>query len=143
MASKESFTEDEWKVLQWAVMDAGSHITASDYPGLLKSFKEAAGGSRYLTGLQSSDNALVRDLARDQARVRDPRTENRADLASDAVLDRIREAVALVEAKDPADVEDFKYMILGLAKMVAQEVDGTSEGEAEAVTRIEDALGLS
>jgi len=75
--------------------------------------------------------------------VRDPRTENRADLASDVVLNRIREAVALVEAKDPVGVEDFKYMILGLAKMVAQEVDGTSERESEAVARIEDALSLS
>ena len=141
MASKKSFTADEWKILQWAVMDAGSHVTASDYPGLWDSFKEASGGSRFLTMLQSSDNELVRDLARDQARKGDPLTKDRADLASDVVLDRIREAVALVETKDPGDVEDFKLMVLGVAQIVAEEVGGTSEKESEAVARIKDALG--
>ena len=53
-------------------MLAGSHITASDWPGPWKGFKTAAGGSRCLMMMQASDNQLVADLASDQARKRPP-----------------------------------------------------------------------
>ena len=72
MAIKDSFTEDEWKTLQWAVLNAGGHVSASDWPGLWKGFKEAAGGSQFLTMLQGSDDELVQELAKDQARRRTP-----------------------------------------------------------------------
>jgi hypothetical protein len=140
MGIKNSFTEDEWKTLQWAVLNAGGHVSASDWPGLWKGFKEAAGGSRFLTMLQSSDDALVAALAKDQARKKDPNTNNRADQASELALDRIREAVAVIEAKAPEHVEEFKVMILGVAKAMAEEVDGTSEKESEAISRIQAAL---
>ena len=66
MSNKDSFSKEEWQDLQWAVMLAGSHVSASDYPGLWDSFKEAAGGSRFLTGMQVSDNELVAQLCKDQ-----------------------------------------------------------------------------
>jgi hypothetical protein len=140
MAIKDSFTADEWKTLQWAVLNAGGHVSASDWPGLLKGFKEAAAGSRFLTDLQGSDDELVRLLAKDQARKKDPNTNNRADQASEVALDRIREAVALIEAKAPEHLEAFKAMILGVAKAMAEGVDGTSEKESEAIDRIRGAL---
>jgi hypothetical protein len=140
MGIKDSFTEGEWKTLQWAVLNAGGHVSASDWPGLWKGFKEAAGGSRFLTTLQGSDDELVRTLAKDQARKKDPNTNNRADQASELALDRIRQAVALVEAKAPEHLEAFKAMILGVAKAMAEEVDGTSEKESEAIDRIRGAL---
>ncbi len=139
MASKDSFSKEEWQDLQWAVMLAGSHVTGSDYPGLLKSFKEAAGGSRFLTGMQVSDNELVAELAKDQARKRPPDIADRAGLASDAAVQRIRDAVALVAERAPEDLEDFRWMLLGAAKSVAQEVDGISEAESEAVERVRQA----
>ena len=140
MASKATFTDEEWHDLQWAVMLAGSHITASDWPGLWKSFKEAAGGSRFLTAMQSSDSQLVADLARDQARERPPGFEGRADLASDLAIERIRDAVAIVAAKAPEDVEDFRLLLRSVARAMAEEVDGVSEKEAEAIARVDDAL---
>lgn len=139
MANKNSFTREEWQDLQWAVMLAGSYVTGSDYPGLWDSFKEAAGGSRFLTGMQVSENELVAELARDQARKRPPDIANRADLASDAALARIRNAAALVAERAPEDLEDFRFLLVGLAKAVAQEVDGISEKESTAVERVRQA----
>jgi len=140
MGSKATFTEDEWHDLQWALMLAGSHITASDWPGLWRSFKEASGGSRFLTTMQSSDNQLVADLANDQARKCPPDIEDRAGLASDVAIERIRNAVQIIAAKAPEDLEDFTSLLRSLAQAIAEEVDGVSEKESEALARVEAAL---
>jgi hypothetical protein len=140
MGIKDSFTEDEWRTLQWAVLNAGGHVSASDWPGLWKGFKEAAGGSRFLATLQDSDDELVQALAKDQARKKDPNTNNRADQASEVALDRIREAVVLIEAKAPEHLGAFRAMIMGVATAMAEEVDGTSEKESGAIDRIRGAL---
>lgn len=139
MANKDSFTTEEWQDLQWAVMLAGSYVTGSDYPGFWDSFKEAAGGSRFLTGMQVSDNELVAGLAKDQARKRPPDITDRAGLASETALARIRNAAALIAERAPEDLEDFRFLLVGLAKAVALEVDGVSEKESAAVERVRQA----
>jgi hypothetical protein len=140
VAVKDSFTADEWKTLQWSLLNAGGHISASDWPGLWKGFKEAAGGSHFLTAMQGSDDELVRELASDQARKKDPNTSGRADQASEVALDRIREAVAIVGAKAPEHLEAFKALLLGVAKVMADTVDGISDKEATAIERVRAAL---
>lgn len=140
MANKDSFTKEEWQDLQWAVMLAGSHVSASDWPGLLDSFQEAAGGSRFLTGMQSSDNELIAALCKDQARKRPPDISDRAGLAGDVAIGRIRDAAALVAERAPEDLEDFRLLLVGAAKAVAQEVDGVSDKESEAVERVRQAV---
>ena len=139
MANKISFTKEEWQDLQWAVMLAGSHVSGSDYPGLWDSFKEAAGGSRFLTGMQLSDNELIAQLCKDQARKRPPDVKGRADLAGEVTLNRIRDAAKLVAERAPEDLEDFRLLLVGVAKAVAQEVDGISDAESEAVERVKQA----
>ena len=64
MSNKDSFSKEEWQDLQWAVMLAGSHVSASDYPGLWDSFKEAAGGSRFLTGMKSATTSWSHSCAK-------------------------------------------------------------------------------
>lgn len=140
MGSKQSFTKDEWEQLQWALMVAGSHITASDWPGLFKSFKVAAGGSHFLTMMQSSDNQLVADLAKDQARKRPPDIADRSGLASDVAIDYIRRGAHLVQEKAPEDLADFKLLLTSVATAMAEAVDGVSEKETEAISRVESAL---
>jgi mannose/fructose/N-acetylgalactosamine-specific phosphotransferase system component IID len=48
--------------------------------------------------------------------------------------------VAIVAAKAPEHLEAFKAMVLGVAKAMAEEVDGTSEKESAAIERIRGAL---
>lgn len=140
MGSKQSFTNDEWHELQWALMIAGSHITASDWPGVFKSFKVAAGGSHFLTEMQSSDNQLVGDLAKDQARKRPPDIADRSGLASDVAIDYIRRAVHLVAERTPEDLEAFKELLTSVATAMAEAIDGVSEMETQAIERVRAAL---
>ena len=106
MGSKATFADDEWKDLQWALMLAGSHITASDWPGVWKSFKVAAGGSRFLTMMQGTDDQLIADLTKDQARKRPPEIADRAGLQSEVAIARIHQAAQLVADKAPEDLAD-------------------------------------
>ena len=141
MGDRSTFTDEEWEQLQWAVMMAGSHISGSDYPGFWDSMKEAAAGSRFLTMLRDDDNALVAALARDQGRKKPHDVKNREDLGGEPALAHVRAGAALVEAKAPEDLADFRDMLVALATAVADGVDGTSEKEAEAVERIRVAVG--
>ena len=46
----------------------------------------------------------------------------------------------MIETKAPDHLDAFKTMILGLAKAMAEAVNGTSEKESEAIERIRGAL---
>ncbi len=140
MGSRATFTEEEWADLQWAVMIAGSHIAASDYPGIWNGFKMAAGGTRFLMMMQGSDNQLVADLASDQARKPPPDVRGRSGLASDAAIERIRLAARLVAQKAPEDLEDFQFLLTNVAQAMAEEVDGVSDKESEAIDRVRGAF---
>ena len=140
MASRETFTDGEWQELQCRIMLAGSHITASDWPGQEKSSRAADGGSRFLAMMQTDDNRLIADLAGDRARTGPPEIDDRSALAGDAAIDRIRSAVQLVAARAPEDLEAFTLLLTGIAEVVAEEVDGVSTREAEAMARIRSAI---
>lgn len=93
-------------------------------------------------GMRLSDNELVADLCKDQARKRPLDIKDRDGLASDLGLDRIRKAVALVTERDPSDVEDLQWLLAGVVESVAGEVDGSSPTESEAVERVRRAAGM-
>ena len=65
----------------------------------------------------------------------------RDDLAGEVTLDRIRDAATLVAERAPEDLEDFRFLLVGVARVVAQEVNGISEAESEAVERVKKAAG--
>ena len=67
--------------------------------------------------------------------------KSRDDLAGEVTLNRIRDAAALVAERAPEDLEDFRFLLVGAAKAVAQEVNGISEAESEAVERVKKAAG--
>jgi hypothetical protein len=143
MGDRTTFSDAEWQELQWALMLAGSHVTSSDYPGLINSFKEAAGGSRFLAMCRDDDNALVAALARDQARKSPKDVKGRADVAGEPGLAHIRAATAIVAEKAPEDLAAFRDVLVALATIVAGEVDGTSPAESEAVARVRAAVGAA
>jgi hypothetical protein len=57
-------------------------------------------------------------------------------------LQRIREAVALVEQKaTPQELEDYRRFVVSLAQRVAAAKSDVSDAETAAITEIEAALG--
>jgi hypothetical protein len=141
VAGRAAFSNDEWQQLQWGLMMAGSHITGSDYPGLLKSFKEAGAASVFLVTLHEDESELIAALTKDQGTKRPPDVKGRAGLASDVALEHVRKAVAVVAAKAPEDLEPFRQTLVAVAMAMAGAVDGTSEAEAAAIERVKDAAG--
>ena len=67
-------------------------------------------------------------------------TANPAEV-SGAVIDRATEAVTIVADKAPEDLVAFKGFIVGVAKATAAAAEGTGPTEAEAIAKLEAALG--
>jgi len=140
MSSKELFTDDEWHILQWAVSDTMAYISMAD-PGFWDTFKEATAAAKFMAKAKSdSSSPLIHELAGDIKVGRDKQvTHDRADMAGEVVA-RVKEAVALVAAKAPADQAAFKSFLLGVAQATAEATKGIGPHEETALAKLQDAL---
>ena len=140
MSSKEMFTDDEWRVLQWAVTDTMSYLSVADH-GFWDTFKEASAAAKFMAHAKAdATSPLIHDLAGSIKMGRDKQvTHDMADMAGE-VAKRVREARDLVQQKSPGDVEAFKAFILGVAKATADAAHGVDEHEAAAIQTLEAAL---
>ncbi len=139
MATKADFTEDEWKALEKGVTGAGLYVSASD-PGFMDTFGEASALAKELAAEHtSSQNELVRELAGTHgtgfgltASKNELETETFAALSS---------AIATLTAKDPADADAYRELVLAVANKVAAAKKGVSDSETAAIEKIKAALG--
>ena len=141
MATKTDFTPDEWQTLRWAVTDTMIYLSMAD-PGFWDTFKEANAAAHYMAAAkQTSESALVRELAADIKAKRDKEVSGNPTDVSGEVIERVSEAVEIVSDKAPEDLEGFKAFIIGVAKATAEAAKGTSATEAQAIAKLEAALG--
>jgi hypothetical protein len=140
MSSKAMFTDDEWRVLQWAVTDTMSYLSVADH-GFWDTFKEASAAAKFMAHAKAdATSPLIHDLAGDIKMGRDKQvTHDMADMTGE-VTKRVREAKELVAQKSPDDVEAFKTFILGVAKATAEAAHGVNEHETAAIQTLEAAL---
>lgn len=141
MATKATFSVNEWQVLQWAVADTMTLLSMAD-PGFWDTFKETTAAAKFISGARvSSESALVRDLAGDARTKRDKSaTATPTDMA-DRVAERVGFATQLVADKAPEDLQAFKEFIVGVARATAEAAGGVGPSESAAIARIETALG--
>ena len=137
MATKSSFTADEWaKVLQ-SVMMASIAVTAADPSGLWGTLKESMASARSLLEAKSDSgsNELIKAVAAD-FETSEGRDVARAGLKAKLIgskpadiksmaIDGIREAASLVDAKAPGDAVAFKTWLRHTSEAVA---DASTEG---------------
>ena len=141
MATKTDFTADEWQTLRWAVTDTMMYLSMAD-PGFWDMFKEANAAAHYMAAAkQTSESALVRELAADVKAKRDKEVSGNPTDVSGEVIERVNEAVKIVSGKAPEDLEGFKTFIIGVAKATAEAAKGTATTEAQAIAKLEAALG--
>ena len=141
MATKSDFTEAEWRTLEWAVNDTVTYLSLAD-PGVWDTFKEAKGAAKYMAEVRrSGENALVRELAGSWKMKRDKDISGNIVDISGEVIERVNEAVEVLSGKSPEDVDAFKAFIIGVAKATAEAAHGTGPTEADAIAKIEAALG--
>ena len=141
MTGKADFTEEEWNTLREGPPSAGMIVLISSKGGsfretwaLAKTFAEA----RQQHGESELLDALVSDKP-DTPRFHSP------EEAEEKGLELVRQAVALVQAKAPDDVEGYKRFVLEVAQRVAEAHkeggEAVSSEEQEAIGKIESALG--
>ena len=132
MASKASFTSDEWKQLLESPMLAGMAVTAAEPSGLWGVLKEgfAASGALAQVKADAGSNALIRAVVADfetaegRSAARDGLKAKLAggksgDLKAKAI-DGLRQVSALLEAKAPGDAPAFKAWLQAIAQRVAE-----------------------
>lgn len=141
MTGKADFTEEEWNTLREGPPSAGMIVLISSKGGsfretwaLAKTFAEA----RQQHGESELLDALVADKP-DTPRFHSP------EEAEEKGLELVRQAVALVQAKAPDDLEGYKHFVLEVAHRVAEAHkeggQAVSPEEQEAIGKIESALG--
>jgi hypothetical protein len=132
MASKASFTPDEWKQLLESPMLASMAVTAAEPSGLWGMLKEsfAAGGALARAKADAGTNELIkavvtdfesaegRSAARDglQARLKGSKPAE----AKDKAIAGLRQASALLDAKAPGDAAAFKSWLQSIAQHTAE-----------------------
>jgi hypothetical protein len=137
MATKASFTAEEWRQLLQSPMLAGMAVTAADPSGLFGLVREGLAASRALAEAKTAPaaNELIRavvadfetpegrDAARDGLKARFAGAKA-ADVKPKAIT-ALREVSALLDAKAPEDAQAFKTWLEDLARRVA---DASKEG---------------
>ena len=139
MATKEDFTEEEWKAMQKGVTGAGLLVSAGDRD-FTDSFGEAGALAKYLAGQrEASESELVRELAKVRSSgfgLTDSAQEVQAE-----TLAALRDALATLAAKAPDELSAYRRLVLDAAEAVAEAKGGVKPGETAALEAIKEALG--
>jgi hypothetical protein len=138
MATKSDFTEDEWKALQKGVTGAGALVSISDRD-FTDSFGEASAIAKYLAQQrETSDSALVRDLAK--VRGTGFGLTASAQEVEAGTLDALRSATATLGAKAPEELDLYRQLVLCVAERAAEAKGGLTATETAALDKIKDAV---
>jgi hypothetical protein len=148
MTTHADFTEEEWKTVLEGPTSAGMIVTTAERGG---SFRESFAMAKAFAEARQEHGAseLLDDVVGHRPKTERVKAHSKEEL-KDGYLAEIRDAVALVTAKaTPEELGDYRLFVVTLAKKVAAakkekgSEDGISTAEAEAITEIEGALGVS
>ena len=144
MTGKADFTPEEWDAVLEGPTSAGMIVSTAERGGtfreafaIAKSFAEAR--------KEHGDSALLDEIVSAKPEIDRTRAHSPEE-ARQHGLERIREAISLVEQKASAEeVEDYRRFVISLAERVAgAKTEGEqpqSEAEAAAIAEITKALG--
>ena len=141
MASKNDFTEEEWKTLGKGVIGVGLLVSVSDRD-FTDSFGEAGALAKYLAAQRGqSGSPLVRELAATH-RSGMGLTSSPQKVESETMA-ALQSAIATLESKAPDEVGAYRQLVLGVADHVANAKGGLAPNEAAAIEKARDALGAA
>ncbi len=132
MSVKESFTSEEWARVVTSPMVAGMAITAADPSGLWGLLKESmAGGWALLAAKREAGaNSLAKAIAEDittpgtraaaQSRIQAQFKGSQVSEMKSKAIAELREVVALVDTKSPAEAAGFKTWLYEVAEKAAE-----------------------
>jgi hypothetical protein len=144
MTGSADFTPEEWNVVREGPTSAGMIVSTAQRGG---SFREAFAMAKAYTEARKEhgDSALLDELVSQKPDMDHAKAHSPEELKEHG-LQRIREAIALVEQKaTPEEAEGYRRFVTSLANRVAgakTESDDkpVSDAEAAAIAEISDAL---
>ena len=141
MATKDDFTEDEWKTMQKGITGAGM-LVSTGHRDFTDSFGEAAALARELvTQRQDGATELLRELAETRGSgfglVASPTELEQGTLAA------LGEAVTILTIKAPDEVGPYRHLVLDVANKVAEAKGGVRDEETAMIEKLRDALGAA
>jgi hypothetical protein len=164
MASKASFTPDEWKKVLQSVMMTGVAISAADPSGLWGTLKESMAAGRALLEAKSDvgSNELIKAVVADfetsegRAAAREglpaELTSSKPGELKNKAIAAVREASSIIDSKAPGDAATFKTWLRHISQGVAEaSKEGSflgfggvqvSEAEKATLAEVSGALGL-
>ena len=147
MTGKADFTADEWHLIVQGPPTAGMIVITAQRGGTFRETfsmaKSYAAAGKDTVGHELLDEIVSHRPELDRTRYRTPQE------LREHGLQHLRDAVALVEAKAPADLAAYREFTLALAKNVADahrergSDDNTSAAEQAALGEIAAALGAA
>jgi len=129
----EPLTDDDKRELKTAAYGAVLMVAKAD-PGFFSMIKESFAAS----GAMAGSTGLVRDALTSGPQPRLPR-RSAAEVEA-VVLPALRRSVAILAAKSPADLGQYRETVLTAVRRVAAAAHGVHEAEAAAIEKIERAL---
>ncbi len=131
MAQQDRFTSEEWALLRLAPALVASGVTAADPSGIFSSIKESVAAAKGVAEAFKANTSLelFAALAADRSipGMPDPKSlvgdgsrEQQMESLKNAVLERVRSAVAVVGAKATmAEAEAYRQMLVSVAEQAA------------------------
>ena len=141
MATKEDFTEDEWKTMQKGVTGAGMLVSVSDRD-FSDTFGEASALAKSLGAQrEASESALIREVANTRG-TGFGMTASQQEVETET-LDALRSSIATLSAKAPEETDSYRQLVLDVAVAVADAKGGTTPKEEAVIETLKGALGLA
>ena len=148
MTTHADFSKEEWDTVLEGPTSAGMIVTTAEKGG---TFREVFAMAKAYTEARQEHGTseLLDEIVAHKPETDRTKAHSKEEL-KEHYLQQIKDAVALVEAKaTAAELGDYRLFVVSLAKRVAAakkekgSEDGVSPAEAEAITEIEGALGVS
>jgi hypothetical protein len=140
MTGSADFTPEEWKIVSEAPTSAGMIVSTAQHGG---SFREVFAMAKAYTEARKEhgDSALLDELVSHKPEMDRTKAHSPEELKEHG-LQRIREAVALVEQKaTPEELGDYRRFVVSLSERVAGAKADVSDSERAAIVEITTALG--
>ncbi len=140
MTASVEFTPEEWDVVREGPTSAGLIVSTAERGG---AFREIYAMAKTFAEVRAEhgDSTLLDELCSRRPEVDRTRSHSPQELREHG-LQRIREAVALVERKaTPQELADYRRFVIAVSERVAAAKDDVSPEERSAISEIEAALG--
>jgi hypothetical protein len=138
MTGKADFSEEEWKTLQKGVTGAGMLVSVGDRD-FSDSFGEASALAKYLASQrEASESPFIRELANVHGSGFGM-TASPQEVEAET-LGALRSSVALLRDKAPAEVGNYRELVLATAAAVAEAKGGASAAEEAVLATLTEVL---